>query len=188
MDTRDLHATVRMHLEGFFAGHDTEYFTWELGPIRDALPHFRVGRFAPGPRFNLWVYASVGASSILHEESGQLEFVLVCPHETPRAVELLSMIAHRHVSDPLGKWHLMPIGQPWLDGSSCDVLFISPPYPFGPGFEVCDSTHSHLHFLWLLPITQLERDYCRRHGASRLEDAFEQAGLEYWRVDRESVV
>ena len=49
-------------------------------------------------------------------------------------------------------------------------------------------SNDHVHFLWLLPITQSEREFCKQHGASALEEAFERAGLEYWQVERESVV
>lgn len=183
-----VHEAVRRHLESFFAGHTVEYFIWEPGPIGITLPGFRVARFGPGPKSSLWTYTSVGCAVTTHGNTARLEFVLTCPHETPRTVELLAMIAHRHISDPLGKWHLMPIGEPWLDGSTCDVFLISPPYPFGPDLEICKLADDHVHILWLLPITQSEREYCKQHGAEALEARFEDAGLEYWRPDRASVV
>ncbi|MHC4879298.1 MAG: suppressor of fused domain protein [Planctomycetota bacterium] len=183
-----VHEIVQSHLETFFAGHAVEYFTWELGPTKTALPEFRVARFAPGPRSNLWVYASIGAAVTTHDDAGRVEFVLTCPHETPRAVELLAMFAHRHIFDPLGKWHLMPVGEPWLDDSTCDVFLISLPYPFGPDLEICNLPDDHIHILWLLPITQAEREYCKQHGADALEAKFDDAGLEYWKLDRASVV
>lgn len=179
---------VRQHTELFFADHVIDYFSWELGPANDILPDFRVARIAPVPGQHLWTYVSIGASEIVHSDAGRLEFVLVCPHETPRAVELLAMIAHRHVSDPLGKWHLMPIGEPWIENATCDVFFVSPPYPFGSDLEICNLTDDHVHVLWLLPITQSEREFCKQHGADALESKFDEAALEYWRLDRPSVV
>lgn len=183
-----LHDIVRSHLESFFAGHPVEYFTWEDGPIVTELPDFHVARFAPGPKSELWTYVSVGCGVTKHAEAALLEFLLLCPFETPRAVELLAMFAHRHFSDPLGAWHLMPVGEPWLDDSTCDVFFISLPYPFGPDLEICNLADDHIHILWLLPITQSEREYCKEHGAEAMESRFEESGLQFWRLYRDSVV
>ena len=188
MSDLELERTVQRHVEQFFVGHDIEYFSWQLGPVVEALPGFRVARVAPGPKVDLWAYVSVGSSQTVHSDSGRLEFLLICPHETPRAVELLAMISHRHLSDPLGKWHLMPIGEPWIENATCDVFFISPPYPFGPELEICSFADGHIHVLWLLPITHSERAFCKQHGADALETEFDKAALQYWRLDRQAVV
>lgn len=132
-----MQSQIQQHIEQFFAGHTIDYLIWECGPAREAMPELRIARIAPGPRTGLWCYVSVGASTTPNE-GARLEFFLLSPHESPRCVELVTMAAHRHTVDSLGKWHLLPIGEPWLEGATCDVFFISPPYPFGPELEVCN--------------------------------------------------
>ncbi len=54
MTTTGITTLVQEHVERFFQGHAIEYLTWQLGPIKNVLPAFRVARTAPGPRCNLW--------------------------------------------------------------------------------------------------------------------------------------
>jgi len=42
--------------------------------------------------------------------------------------------------------------------------------------------------LWLLPITQEERDFQIENGLDALEEQFEEKGLEYWNPARASVI
>jgi hypothetical protein len=65
---------------------------------------------------------------------------------------------------------------------------LSVPYLFGPDLEVCELGDRHVHFLWVLPITERERDYKTEHGLEALEQRFEVTGLEYWNPMRDSVV
>ena len=179
---------IECHLEGFFDGHSVEYFIWERGPIQAVLPEFRVACFAPGPKSALWTYASVGAVTASTANSEKLEFVLSCPYETPRAVELLAVFAYGHTVDPLGCGHLTNIGEPWLEDSACDAVLVSLPYPFGPDLEVCRLASETVRILWLLPITTAEREFCKQNGVELLEQKFEECRLRYWEVDRASVV
>lgn len=88
----------------------------------------------------------------------------------------------------LGWGHTVPLGEPWLPGSRCDHFLLSTPYPFDLGLERCHVGDRHIDFLWLLPITAMERDFKVTHGLESLEVHFEEAGLEYWQVDRRSTV
>jgi hypothetical protein len=67
-------------------------------------------------------------------------------------------------------------------------MLVSLPYPFGPELEICNLNDRHIHLLWLLPITEDERDFKVEHGQEALEQLFDESRLEYWRDDRESVV
>jgi hypothetical protein len=67
-------------------------------------------------------------------------------------------------------------------------MLVSLPYTFGPELEICNVNGDHIHLFWLLPITQAEREFKVRNGQESLEKEFEKQGLEYWRIDRESVV
>jgi len=88
----------------------------------------------------------------------------------------------------LGLGHTLPIGEPWLPGSRCDHLLVCLPYPFGPGLQTSHIGDRHVEFLWLLPISEAERDLKVSSGLEALESRFEETGLQYWQVDRASVV
>jgi hypothetical protein len=102
-------------------------------------------------------------------------------------VELVTMIAHYHRTERLGLSHLLPIGAPWLDCSSCDCFLVSLPYSFGPALEHLDYGTGSARFLWLLPITSSERQFAKEHGVEALEERFDQAQLQYWDINRTSV-
>lgn len=155
--------------------------------MMNEAPWFRVLRFSPGPRYNLYAFVSLGASALRDEEGG-LEFAIFSEHNSSRFVELVTMTAHYHKSHCLGVGHTVPVGEPWVQGSTCNHYLVSLPYPLGPEFEVCCTKSSHVHMLWLLPITEQERDYKVQHGLEALESLFDEKALEYWDFRRESAV
>ena len=181
----DLNAIVRQHLRQFFTGHAHEDHVWTLGP-QEELPRLRVIEFAPGPKSDLWVYATIGAWEA--REDPLLEFLIAAPAQNLRHVELLFMAAWYHKHEGLGPSHTVPIGEPWLPGSACEFFLVSLPYPFGPKLEVCNSSNRHLRLLWLLPITAAEREFNVKEGVDALERRFDECELEYWVPDRCSVV
>ena len=176
------------HYKKFFEGHEYRVLTWDLGPISQVVSEFKVVRFSPGPRIGLWVYCSVGASTIVHDGSGLHEFVVVSPVESDRIVEMLAMITYYHSNHNLGLGHTLPIGEPWLEASKCTNWLISLPYPFGEELEILELNDSHAHVAWLLPITDAERDFKVKNGLEALEQSFDDAELEFWDINRESVV
>ncbi len=186
MADADPNVIVRQHLRRYFAGHACNEFAWSLGPALEELPRLRVAEFAPGPKSALWVYATVGAWESHPERL--LEFIIAAPAQDLRHVELLSMAAWNHGRHGLGIGHTLPIGEPWLPESECEFFLVSHPYPFGPDLEVCNVTDSHLHVVWLLPITASEREYKMREGLETLEQRFDACALEFWVPWRTSVV
>lgn len=176
------------HYKVFFSGHESSLLSWQRGPIQTVLPEFQVLRFSPGERIGLWIYCSVGASHLKSTESGLLEFVIAAPFESPSLVETLAMVAHYHANHSLGFGHTFPIGKPWLEGSACTNWLVSVPYPFGEELELMPLVEGHAHVAWLLPITEAERDFKIQHGLEALEQQFEDAELEFWDVDRPSVI
>jgi len=179
-------AVIRQHLKEFFAGHNSEEHIWALGPALDELPELRVVEFAPGPKTNLWVYATIGTWKV--RKDPQLEFIIAAPESDQRHVELLFMAAWYHGHQRLGIGHTLPIGEPWLHGSNCEFFLVTIPYPFGPELEVCNFPDRHVHVLWLLPITETERKFKIQEGLEALEQRFDECGLQYWVPDRASVV
>ncbi|WP_299626872.1 suppressor of fused domain protein [Pelagibius sp.] len=188
MTAQDRTARILKHYEDYFGGHRTKMERWEQGPINAVVPGFEVFCAEPGPVIGLWTYCSIGASRLWHDQSGLMEFVIHAQDYSIRIVELLAMTTHYHARHDLGFGHTLPIGEPWLPGSYCDYWLVSKPYPLGPEFEICGLGDTHAHVAWMLPITECERNYGADHGLEALEQKFEDAGLKYWEVGRESVV
>ena len=179
---------VEAHIRDFFAGHEITNQQWTLGPVPEAMPDFKVLSVAPGNLTDCWTYLSVGASLIEHDDSGLLEFFIMSPFEDLRIVELVTMVTWYHKTHSLGVGHTLPIGEPWLPTSSCNHLLVSKPYPFGPELEICNLANNHIHLLWLLPITQSERDYKVANGLEALEQKFDDAQLDYSNITRQPVI
>jgi hypothetical protein len=186
MTEADANTVIRQHLRRFFARHVCEEHQWTLGRAVEELPRLRVAEFAPGPKTGLWVYATIGAWEA--RDDSPLEFLIAAAERDQRHVELVTMAAWYHGHHGLGAGHTLPIGEPWLPGSTCEFFLVSLPYPFGPELEVCNLSGRHLHFLWLLPITAAEREFKVREGVEALEHRFDACALEYWAPDRASTV
>ena len=60
--------------------------------------------------------------------------------------------------------------------------------PYGPEFEICRWKRGHARILWLLPITETERDFKAQHGLEALEQRFDDASRQYSDPQRASVV
>jgi suppressor of fused protein SUFU len=188
----DPHVALRRHLEGFFDGHPIDCVTGMAGPIGNRVPGFRVFRIAPGPRFDCWTYVTSGCWAAAQRDGHGLEFALMAPSDIHDEVHLesLTMNAYYHAGPDhqrLDHGHTVPIGRPWSPGSLCDHLLVSLPYPFGPDFEICEWEGGHARLLWLLPITEAERDFKARAGLEALEDRFEQTPLDFLNPGRASL-
>lgn len=177
---------IIQHYKSFFAGHDSEVLTWDTGPIKEIIPEFEVIRFSPGEKSNLWVYCSIGASKIQHDESGLYEFMIISPSENIRMVEMLAMATYYHSLHGLQYADTVPIGEPWIEGSTCDNWLVSLPYPFDQTLEMIP--HNHARLAWLLPITSQEREFIAENSVEALEQQFDELNLKYWQIDRVSVV
>ena len=185
---------MHRHVADFFAGHEVGDERWADTPsMRQRLPAFRVIRVAPGPRSPLWIYVSAGCWDATRDGEHGLEFLLAAPADDERHVLHLAMAAHYHCNPDdesyrLDHGHTVPIGEPWLPGSACDHLLVSLPYPFGPELEMCRWDGGHARLLWLLPITEAERDFRTEHDLEALEQRFDDVAIRYWEADRPSVV
>lgn len=184
----DVCGALEEHVRRYFAGHEIEPFIWDLGPIQSVNAHFRVLRIAPVAPHGVWVYVSVGGWAATENSDHGLEFILATQQPTPRAVELLAMTVYYNQGGKLGLGHTVPIGEPWLPGSVCDHLLISLPYPWGPALEKSHVGDRHVDFLWLLPISEEERQFKAADGLDALETLFDNTALKYWDATRASVL
>lgn len=161
---------------------------WPVAGPGVEMPGFRVLEIPPGARTGLWCYASIGAFRAA--DVPPLEFFLLTPEQTPFGVELVTMASFYHWRQKLGRSHMLPIGEPWLPGATCDAFLVSTPYPFGSELKVVSLeglVEGHAHVLWLLPITQAEQKFAVANSVDALEERFEAGALRYWVVDRLSM-
>ena len=170
-------------------GPESAVTRWERGPAHELGEHFRVLVFPPGSARTMWTYATVGM--FLTPEAGQqhgLELHLLAPDETEDHVELLTAVAHYHLTGhPLGWGHTVNFGRPWYPGSQCSYGLISLPYLDGSELEWMNTGERATRFLWLIPITRSERKYKGEQGLEALEQLFEN-GFNYLDPFRSSVV
>lgn len=176
------------HVRAFFEGHEVSKHVFERGPMLTMAPEFCVLEVRPGPKFGLWCYFSNGACDLSDGVCGYLEFFICCKSQSSSMVEIVTMIGYYHHTRTLGLHHTLPIGHAWMDGSVCDHLLVSKPYPLGPSLEICDRDGFHIHFLWLLPVTQDEREFKASRGIEPLEQLFDESKIQYWNPLRSSVV
>lgn len=182
----DVCGALEEHVRRYFEGREVDVLTWPAGPIREQNPHFRVLRVAPATPADVWTYVSVGGWAATEGNFG-LEFVICTASAEDRAVELLAMTVFYNRGGKLGIGHTLPVGESWMPGSACDHLLVCLPYPFGPELQTCHVGDRHVEFLWLLPITEAERDLKVASGLEALESRFDEVGLKFWQIDRVSV-
>jgi hypothetical protein len=183
----EAHGALRQHYETFF-DREGEELTWPYGAEAHRLPAFRVLQIPPNEQTGLWTYASVGAFALGGPGDDPLEFILLTQDATERGVELVTIVASYHQTRRLGVGQRLPLGEPWLEGATCDAFLVSLPYPFGPTLETARLGPRVVRVLWLLPITPAERRFAAQHGLEALEERFDDARVEYWRPERASVV
>ncbi|MDO9455981.1 suppressor of fused domain protein [Nocardioides sp.] len=159
-----------------------------MGPISETNPHFRVLRVPPQARGDAWTYITVGGWAATEGQQRGTEFILCTATDDMRAVELLAMTVFYNEGGKLGTGHVLPISEPWLPRSRCDRLLVSLPYPYGPDLQTCHVGDLHVDFLWLIPITEAERDYRNSAGLEALETRFDEVQLAYWDATRASAV
>ena len=135
----------------------------------------------------MFTYATCGMAR--GREAGEehgVEIFMLSPSPDSQIVEVLAAVAQYHVAGrPLGLHHTVNFGTPWLSGgSACTFGFLSRPYLDGAEFEWSHSGVPPIRFLWLIPITEAERDFKVAHGADELERRFEEHSFDYldpWR-------
>ena len=162
---------------------------WLHGSIGDLPQDFCVLEFAPSASRNRWTYATCGMSYSTNTIEGGLELHLFSPRQDECLVELLTVVAHYHLTgSSLALGHTVNFGRPWLPGSICDKGLISLPYLDGPCLENLQCGSRPVRCLWLVPITGAEVEYAKKHGLDALETKFELASVDYADPMRASLI
>lgn len=161
---------------------------WEKGPTHKLHPDFSVLEFGPTNHHGFWIYSTLGMSRE-REDEHLIELHLFSATQDVSLIELLTVTASYHRNDsPLGLHHTINFGRAWRDNSKCDHGFISLPYLDGEALEIFTFSGGHLHNLWLIPITEKERDFKMEYGWDALEELFEQNGFDYLNPERPSLI
>ncbi|MFC9295043.1 suppressor of fused domain protein [Streptomyces sp. NPDC057011] len=170
---------VEAHVRAFFEGHSVEVVASDLGPDRrDVVPDLRVLVVSPVSRCDSWSYVTAGCWAAMEKDGNGLEFVMAAHVRDQRFIDLMTMIAYYHCGGhQLDLEHSMPIGEPWVPGSTCDHLLISLPYLHGPDLEHCPLPGGHARILWTLPVTAAEIEFRRHEGHEALELLLDAAGI-----------
>ena len=183
LDLTPAQQAVEAHVRAFFAGRAVDLFAFDDGPIEARVPGFAELCVAPADGGDLWTYVSCGVWDAVHQGELGIEFCLIAPERAHRHALHLAQSAFYHAkpdaSQRLDLGHTVPIGEPWMPGSALDHDLVSLPYTLGPDFENCVWDGGHARILWLMPITESERDFKREHGLEALEQRFEEADVRY---------
>lgn len=177
---------LKRHLETHW-GKSTDKKDQIPDPLKKMLEDFSVLEFPPSKKHDFWIYSTLGMST--DNPDNLIELHVFSNKQDSTLIELLTITASFHRNNaPLGLHHTVNFGRPWQDDSMCSFGFISLPYMDGEDLEVFNFEGGHLHNLWLMPITEIERDYKIENGWDALEQRFEDCGLDYLNPHRTSCV
>lgn len=160
--------------------------TFHRGPV-DQLPEdFCVLEFPPNGSRTHWLYATCGMS--LPEDAEPVEFFMLSPHQADNDMpELFYAIAHYHITGaPLGLWHTVNFGRPWLPGSKCEFGYFMD--AGGSDAEWVKVGFQKVRFLWLIPITAAEREYKVKNGPEALEELLYENDVDFTDPSRPSAI
>ena len=161
----DCNADIIKHYSEFWGGFTEHKFN--RGPINELPDNFKILKFAPTSKRNMWTYATCGMSARLDKNA--IEIHIFSPVEYDFLIELLTIIAHYHITGGnLGVGHTVNLD--------------------GPLLENLQSSSRKIQFLWLIPITVSEVNYKKQNGLEALEQKFDEAYFNYLDPYRKSIV
>lgn len=183
---------VQEHVLAHFSYADVVEYSWEQPPMPEVLPHWRcyaVGPVGPAQR-SAYVTAGAWEAQPRVEAGVAHEFILHSPVQTEEHVELLAWVSTYSLEARFDVRYgtTLAVGRPWLPGSACDHLLVGRPYSYPDEFEYLSLDGLVVHFLWLVPITRAEAEWCGEHGRERFEDLLEESDAEITDPGRPSLV
>jgi hypothetical protein len=181
--------------EGFLEGREGHYQRF-FGPLdqpvmhsTDSKPvHIDVYQFAPTSDRPYWTLITGGMSDERQIEpsdcaehmSSRAEILMYVPAPQDWMFSVLKGLAEMPWNDDtyLHWWHTVPNGMPMTSKpSALTSFFFLPPYFEAEGFTDFHLEGEKVDFLWMVPITEAEREYAIEHGSQELESVFQRTGL-----------
>jgi hypothetical protein len=172
------------HYERFFGP-----MTQKIMHSTDIKPvHVDVYQFEPTKARPFWTLITSGMSNerqIEPEEcaehmSPRAEVVMYVPRPQPWMFNVLKGLAEMPFDNAtcLHWWHTVPNGMPMTAmPSRLTSYFFLPPYFEEDGFTDLELDGDRVDFLWMIPITEAEREYAVSQGSQELEQRFEEAKM-----------
>lgn len=175
---------IQHHYETIWENKGSPQY-WLKGPVSKLNKEFCVLEFAPTVKRKMWTYATCCMSSEV--DSNPVELHLFSAKQDKTLVELMTMVAYFHkTANMLDLNHTFYIGKPWQKNSICDHGFISLPYMDGPNLEF--GLNKKVKFYWIIPISKKEVEFKKANGVEKLEEKFEELGIDYIYPERKSLI
>ena len=169
-----------------------------LGPLTqkvmhstDAKPvHVDIYQFEPTQDREFWTLITGGMSDIqqiapddcAEHQAPRAEILMYVPAPQGWMFNVLKGLAEMPFDNDtyLHWWHTIPNGMAMTAKPSLlTSFFFMPPYFEDEQFGTLQLDGDGVDFLWMVPITEAEREFAVTHGSQALEDRMRDAGLSH---------
>ncbi|MGZ4962793.1 MAG: suppressor of fused domain protein [Limisphaerales bacterium] len=184
------------HPEGFLEAREQHYQRF-FGPITqkvlhstDFKPvHVDMYQFEPTEERSYWTLITSGMSNERQIEpedcregmSPRAEILMYVQKPENWMFSVLKGLAEMPFVNNtcLHWWHTVANGMPMTAKPSLltSYFFLPPYFESGEGFSDLELDGDRVDFLWMIPITEAEREYAMKHGSQALEKKFEEVEL-----------
>jgi len=183
------------HPEGYLEARERHYQRF-FGPITQKIlhstdvkaVHIDIYQFEPTQDRQYWTLITSGMSDerqISLEDraehvSTRAEVLMYVSKPEDWMFSILKGLAEMPFEDGtfLHWWHTVPNGMPMTATPSLlTSFFFLPPYFEREGFPELELDGDRVDFLWMIPITEAEREFAVQHGSEALEKKFEEVDL-----------
>lgn len=185
-----MNEAIGRHVTGWFGGNRV-FAVDPPAKLAERVPGLQVLEVAPGPMLDLYSYVTLGCWEAVQTLGVGTEFVFSVRQPDPAHVEAITLAAAAHCATPetrLDRGSVVPLGRPWLPGSTFDRLLVTLPYPYGPKFEYVRWRKFTARLLWLMPISALEAAFVSADGVEAFEARMEALQISFTDPARPSVV
>ena len=185
-----MNEAIGRHITGWF-GNGRVFAVDPPPDLAERVPGLQILEVAPSGMLDLYSYITLGCWQAVETLGVGTEFVFTVRQPDAAHVEAISLAAAQHCGTPEGRLDrgsIVPLGRPWLPGSTCDRLLVTLPYPYGPKFEYVRWRKFTARLLWLLPISALEAAFVAADGVEAFEARMESMGISFTDPARPSVV
>ena len=183
------------HPDGYLEARERHYerffgpMTQKIMHSTDIKPvHVDIYQFAPIKDRPYWTLITSGMSNERQIEpedceeymSPRAEILMYVPEPQGWMFNVLKGLAEMPFDDNtcLHWWHTVPNGMPMTAKPSLlTSYFFLPPYFEPEGFTGLELDGDRVDFLWMVPISEAEREYAVKHGSQELEKVFQKAEM-----------
>lgn len=152
--------------------------------------HVDVYQFAPTEERPFWTLITGGMSDIQQiapedceeHQAARAEILMYVPAPQGWMFNVLKGLAEMPFDDKthLHWWHTVPNGRPMTANPSLlTSYFFMPPYVEDEEFGSLQLDGDAVDFLWMVPITEAEREFAVTHGSQALEDRMREVDLSH---------